>query len=118
MHILAIDDDPDIVEVVRIFLEPLGFDVATAGDGAEALQAVAAQNFDLILCDVGLPKRSGLEVCQVLRDQGYPGKLVLMTGWDTRAVLADKRVGACDGVLKKPFLGMDLLQVVNSLVAT
>jgi CheY-like chemotaxis protein len=117
-RILAVDDDPDIVDVVRTFLEPLGFEVATASEPDQAIDTALARPFDLILCDLGLPKRSGLDVCEVLRESGYRGKLVLMTGWDMRAVLADKRAGACDRVLKKPFLGTDLLHVVNSLFAT
>jgi two-component system NtrC family sensor kinase len=117
-RILAVDDDPDIVDVVRIFLEPLGFEVAVASEPEQALRVAAEQQFDVILCDVGLPKRSGLDVCHELREQGFAGKLVLMTGWDARAVLADKRVAGCDRVLKKPFLGTDLLQVVTSLVVS
>jgi signal transduction histidine kinase len=116
--ILAVDDDPDIVDVVRTFLEPLGFEVTTASEADQAIGAATSRTFDLILCDLGLPRRSGLDVCQTLRESGYRGKLVLMTGWDMRAVLADKRAGACDRVLKKPFLGTDLLHVVNSLFAT
>jgi signal transduction histidine kinase/CheY-like chemotaxis protein len=116
--ILAVDDDPDIVDVVRTFLEPLGFDVATASEADQAIRVATDRAFDMILCDLGLPKRSGLDVCQALRESGYRGKLVLMTGWDMRAVLADKRAGACDRVLKKPFLGTDLLHVVTSLFAT
>jgi len=115
-RILAVDDDPDIVEVVRIFLEPLGYQVAIASDAEKALSVAAEEPFDLILCDVGLPKRSGLDVCQALRERGYVGKLVLMTGWDARTVLADKRARSCDTVLKKPFLGTELLHVVRSLV--
>ena len=115
-NILAIDDDVDVADVVRAFLEPLGYHVVIAHEPDDALGLATAESFDLILCDVGLPKRSGLDVCQSLRDAGFRGRLVLMTGWDSRAVMADARAKACDTLLKKPFLGTELLRVVDSLL--
>jgi len=116
--ILAVDDDADVVFIVRAYLEPLGYDVVLATDADQALDAASAQSFDLILCDVGMPKRSGLDVCQSLRDAGYRGKLVLMTGWDVQTVKEDSRAAVCDMLLKKPFLGADLLQVMDILLAS
>ena len=77
----------------------------------------ASETFDLVLCDVGLPGgRSGLDVCYALRDSGFRGKLVLMTGWDGGAVNADGRASSCDTILGKPFMGEELLQVIDSLL--
>lgn len=117
-RILAVDDDADVVTIIRAYLEPLGYDVDVALDADQALDTAANHRFDLILCDVGMPKRSGLEVCQTLRDSGYRGKLVLMTGWDSQTVRADRRADGCDTLLKKPFLGADLRQVIDDLLTT
>lgn len=115
-RILAVDDDPDVVDIIRAFLEPLGYELATATDASKALAAAKAQAFDLVLCDMGLPKQSGLDVCRLLRDAGYQGKLVLMTGWDTQALSADPRAPVYDTLLKKPFVSNDLIHVIDSLL--
>lgn len=115
--ILAVDDDPDILFIIRSYLEPLGHDVAVALGGDQALDAANTQPFDIILCDVGMPKRNGLDVCHSLRASGYRGKLVLMTGWDKQLVKADGRATSCDQFLSKPFEGADLLQVIDTLMA-
>ena len=116
-RILAIDDDPDVVYIVRAYLEPHGHAVSTATGSAEALAIAAVQPFDLVLCDIGMPKQNGIDVCRSLRDRGYRGKLVLMTGWENYGLSDDQRRLGCDTLLKKPFLGADLLQVIDTLLA-
>lgn len=114
--ILAVDDDPDILVVVRAYLEPLGYQVTTATNADQAIGIVAAHRFDLVLCDVGMPKRSGLDVCQTLHESGFDGRIVLMTGWESASVKSDERAAECDMILKKPFLGADLLEAIDSLL--
>jgi signal transduction histidine kinase/CheY-like chemotaxis protein len=115
-RILAVDDDPDVMEIICHYLKPLGYEVFTATDPAQAIEAATSQVFDLVLCDLGLPKQSGLDVCVSLRQAGYRGKLVLMTGWDTQALSTDQRAAECDLLLKKPFRGTELIQVIDSLL--
>jgi signal transduction histidine kinase/CheY-like chemotaxis protein len=115
-RILAVDDDPDVAFIVRAFLEPLGYRVAVATTADQALSLARTETFDLVLCDVGLPGKSGLDVCHALRESGFGGKLVLMTGWDGGAVKADGRAAACDTILGKPFMGEELLQVIDALL--
>jgi CheY-like chemotaxis protein len=116
-RILAIDDDPDIVYIIRAFLEPLGYEVITATGARQAIDLAASERFDLVLCDIGMPEQSGLDVCQILRQTGYQGKLVLMTGWDSHSLTHDRRAAECDTLLKKPFVGPDLVHVIDSLLA-
>src|SRR5204863_217848 len=79
-------------------------EVATATGPAQALDAIGLQGFDLVLCDIGMPGQSGLDMPRALRERGYAGKLVLMTGWDSHALSADPRLAECDTLLKKPFV--------------
>jgi signal transduction histidine kinase len=116
-RILAVDDDPDVVYIIRAFLEPLGYELATATDPIQAIAAAKSEAFDLVLCDIGLPRQSGVDVCRLLRETGYQGKLVLMTGWDTHALTADQRAPAWDTLLKKPFVCTDLVNVIDTLLA-
>jgi CheY-like chemotaxis protein len=115
-RILAIDDDPDVVDIIGAYLEPHGHAVATATTSAEALEIAAAQAFDLVLCDIGMPKQNGIDVCRTLRDIGYRGKLVLMTGWENYELSDEQRAVGFDNVIKKPFLGADLLAVIERVL--
>jgi signal transduction histidine kinase len=115
-RILAIDDDPDVVYIIRAYLEPHGHTVATATSSAQALETAAAQAFDLVLCDIGMPKQNGIDVCRSLRDTGYRGKLVLMTGWDNYELTDEQRAVAFDTLIKKPFLGADLLAMIENVL--
>ncbi len=114
--ILIIDDDEDIVAVIRAFLEPTGHEVVTAYDADQALMIAAAQTFDLILCDVGMPRRNGLDVCQALQETGYQGKFALMTGWEIQHIRNDPRVAGCARILSKPFFGEDLIREIDALL--
>jgi CheY-like chemotaxis protein/nitrogen-specific signal transduction histidine kinase len=117
-RILAIDDDPDVVYIIQAYLDPLGHAVATATTSDEALAMAAEQAFDVVLCDIGMPKRNGIDVCRALRESGYRGKLVLMTGWENYHLSDDQRAVASDTMLKKPFLGADLIGALDALLAT
>lgn len=66
-RILVVDDDPDVTASMRCLLEVLGHEVASAGSGPEALQALAAQRADLVLCDIGMPGMNGFEVVRSIR---------------------------------------------------
>jgi two-component system response regulator QseB len=89
--------------------------VTAADDGDDAMTKVANDEFDVILMDLGLPKRNGLEVVRAMRGEGIASKIVLMTGWDGEAVGADPRISFCDTMLQKPFRRRELDGVLSSL---
>ena len=92
LRILVVDDEPEFVAVVRETLLQNGHEVTGADDGDDAMSQVARHDFDVILMDLGLPKRNGLEVVRAMRGEGISSKIVLMTGWDGEMVGADPRV--------------------------
>jgi signal transduction histidine kinase len=114
--ILVVDDDEDIVAVICAFLEPLGHEVVTACDADQALVIAATRAFDLILCDIGMPKRNGLDVCQALQETGFQGKIALMTGWEIQHIRSDPRAVGCARILSKPFFGEDLIREIDALL--
>ena len=67
--ILIVEDEPDIQELLRTYLEDAGYETAVAGDGVAALDMFHAQPFDLVLLDVLLPKIDGFGVCELIRRQ-------------------------------------------------
>ena len=67
--ILIADDEPDILEIVSYNLGKEGYEVYTAKDGNEAIERAKQLNPDLIILDVMMPKKTGVEVCSILRSQ-------------------------------------------------
>jgi CheY-like chemotaxis protein len=66
--ILVVDDSPVVVDLVREALQGDGYDVITARDGLEALDAVKRQRFDLILLDIDMPRMNGYQLCKLLKN--------------------------------------------------
>ena len=87
MKILCIDDEADFRENLVEFLEDLGHDVTEASDGAQGLELVRAQLPDLIICDRSMPKMTGTELLEALRNDGaIPDSLpfLFLTALDDR----------------------------------
>ena len=82
-RILVADDNHDAAVSLSMILELLGNEVRTAGDGAEAVQVADVFRPDLILLDIGMPKLTGYEACQQIRQQPWSQDVVLvaLTGW-------------------------------------
>jgi DNA-binding response OmpR family regulator len=66
--ILVVDDDPDILEAISMILESQGYKVVTACDGVEGLANLKAENPDLLILDLLMPKMDGFAVCKELQD--------------------------------------------------
>jgi DNA-binding response OmpR family regulator len=109
--ILIVDDEPDILNLAKITLENEGFELVTASNGVEALEKAKTEFPDLIFLDVVMPGKSGLEVCNILKNQPCTKniQIVMFTvlGRDIDKMLSMK-VGA-DGHFTKPFTPDELV---------
>ena len=115
-RILVVDDEPAIVDALRMVLEGAGYRVATAGSGKECLAAIARDPCDLVLLDLMLPDRPGLEVLRdVLRvDRKLP--VVMLTAYGTiEAAVEATRVGASN-FLTKPWNNSKLLLEIGQIL--
>ena len=74
--ILVIDDDPNITDLLKMYLEKEGYEVKTAADGQEGLTTFKLYEPDLVLLDVMLPRQDGLQICREIRD--HSSKPVIM----------------------------------------
>jgi DNA-binding response OmpR family regulator len=113
-RILAVDDSPTILEMIKAILIAGGYDVITAADGQEALSAARAEKPDLILLDVMLPKLDGYRVCRLLKfDQNYKHIPIIMLTAKTeeQSMATGLRTGA-DQYLTKPIEPERLLSAV------
>jgi len=100
--VLVVDDEKLIVKGIRFSLEQDGMEVACAYDGEEALQLVKENDFDIILLDVMLPKLSGFEVCQQIRDFSNVPIIMLTAKTDDMDKILGLDYGA-DDYMTKPF---------------
>lgn len=79
-RVLIVDDEPEAVELLQEFLGAKGYDVITAGDGAEAVRKVMDERPHLILLDVRMPKMDGLEVLRRVREIDKEVGVIMVTG--------------------------------------
>jgi two-component system alkaline phosphatase synthesis response regulator PhoP len=115
--ILIADDDPDILEILRYNLVQEGYDVSTAKDGDEALEKARKVNPDLIVLDVMMPRKTGVEVCQWLRTQTAFQKtlIIFLTAVsDDLAQIRGLETGA-DDYLTKPLSPKVFLSRIQAL---
>ncbi|WP_067494931.1 response regulator transcription factor [Actinoplanes sp. TFC3] len=115
-HVLVVDDDPTVSDVVRRYLEQDGCRVRLVGDGPGALTAAAAERPDLVVLDLMMPGLDGLEVCRRLRllDSGLPVVMLTALGEEADRVLG-LEVGA-DDYVTKPFSPRELVLRIRSVL--
>ncbi|HKP86701.1 MAG TPA: response regulator transcription factor, partial [Blastocatellia bacterium] len=112
--VLIIEDEPDMVLGLKDNFEYEGYDVVVARDGREGLDRAMADNPDLILLDIMLPKMSGLDVCRALRSNGLDTPVIMLTA---RGQEIDKVIGlemGADDYVTKPFSIKELLARVRA----
>jgi two-component system phosphate regulon response regulator PhoB len=117
-RILVVDDEPDLLELVRFNLAQLGFEVGTAATGLEGLERIRRERPDLVVLDVMLPDLPGTEVCRRIRsDPELVGVPVLMLTARTEEI--DRVVGlelGADDYVTKPFSPRELALRVQAIL--
>ncbi|WP_431961719.1 response regulator transcription factor [Actinacidiphila sp. bgisy160] len=114
-HVLVVDDDATVSEVVAGYLNRAGFDVDVASDGLTAVALAAARAPDLVVLDLMLPGMDGLEVCRRIRDGGPTPVIMLTARGDEEDRILGLEVGA-DDYVTKPFSPRELVLRVESVL--
>mgnify|MGYP001028576896 CR=1 FL=1 len=115
-RILLIEDDPDITELVRINLEDAGYRLDSAADGEKGLETALAQEIDLVILDLQLPRMDGLEVCRQLQQRKRHLPILMLT---SRSEEVDRVLGlelGADDYLTKPFSIRELVARVRAIL--
>lgn len=114
IHILAVDDEPSITELLRLSLSRAGYQCVCAGDGIEAASLIENHVFDLILLDIMMPGIDGFELMEYIKATGIP--VIFLTA---KNAVADRvkglRMGAEDYIIK-PFDILELLARVDGVL--
>ena len=116
--ILIADDEPNIVAAIEFLLTQRGYEVHTARDGSEALQAVERVVPDLVLLDVMMPQMSGYEVCQNIRKRAEWRhiKVVMLSAKGRDAEVVKGLAVGADLYVTKPFSTRDLMARIEALL--
>ena len=114
--ILLVEDEPGLVTTLGDRLRSEGYKVETAPNGVEGLSRAVSDCFDLIILDLMLPRKNGLDVCRDLRQQGFATPILMLTA---RGQIVDRVIGlkiGADDYLTKPFDMLELLARVEALL--
>ena len=114
LRILVVDDNEDVCEIMYGVLARGGHDVKTVDDGVEAIALAGKEKYDLVLCDLLMPKIHGYEVIKAIVKLDKIPKIGIMTGWNEKL----KPIGEdckVDFILKKPFKHAELAKHINEL---
>ena len=115
-RILLIEDDPGLSLILSDVLRSEGYAVETASDGERGLQLATSEHFDLLILDVGLPKKNGFDVLRDLRQRGTTTPAIMLTA---RGQAIDKILGlklGADDYLTKPFDTGELLARLEAIL--
>jgi len=113
--VLIVDDQPDIVRLVRDYLERAGFRVLTASDGEQALQVARSSHPDLVILDLTLPRLDGLNVARALRRDGDVPIIMLTARTEESDRVAGLELGA-DDYVTKPFSAREMVARVRAVL--
>ena len=116
-RILVAEDNEAIQDVVFRILDFMGFEVALAGNGVEALSLFLANPFDLVLTDLEMPIMDGWRLTHCIKERSPNTPVVLMTGSDRETVWKKVERGPVDSVIFKPFRLEDLQRTVQGALA-
>jgi two-component system sensor histidine kinase ChiS len=118
--VVAVDDDPSTLRVMRILLEGNGFEVRTASNGEEALQMLRQIVPTVMILDVELPGMSGLDLCQIIKRNQRLARVpvIFLTGHGTPQEYATGHAAGAVAYVVKPYKGERLVQLVRMLAAS
>lgn len=116
--ILIVDDEPNILLSLEYLMQREGFDVRVARDGLQAIQAIESDAPDLVLLDVMMPGKTGLEVCQHVRanDRFRAVQIVMLTAKGRETDVAKGLALGANAYVTKPFSTRDLVAQVRALL--
>jgi len=102
LNILVVDDEEEICKVLDQFLSKSGNKVKAVDNGADAMELINSEHFDLVLCDLAMPDVSGYDVIKAINGLGKRPKIGIITGWGEKIKPMGENIKV-DFILKKPF---------------
>ena len=116
ISILLIEDEPDVVNFVKKGLGEESFEVSVALNGFDGLEMVLNNQYDIVLLDIMIPEKNGIEVCKEIRAKGIQTPILFLTALNTPDNIALGLNSGADDYLVKPFKFNELIARVNAIL--
>jgi len=119
--ILIIDDDPAILTMLKKMLEKAGFEVDIANNGSEGLEKIECCTPDLLVTDIVMPEKEGLELIFYLRRKNPGLKIVAISGggrFNYEGYLTSAKLLGADLIFQKPLVHKEFVQAISDLINT
>ena len=116
ISILLIEDEPDVVDFVKKGLGEESFEVSVALNGVDGLQMALNNPYDIILLDIMIPEKNGMEVCKEIRDHGTKTPILFLTALNTPDNIALGLNSGADDYLVKPFKFNELVARIRAIL--
>jgi len=113
--ILIVDDEPNICEIIRLYVEKEGYDAVIANDGGNAVEKYKSETPDLVLLDIMLPVKDGWQVCREIRAVGNTPIIMLTAKGETFDKVLGLELGA-DDYMVKPFEPKELVARIKAVL--
>jgi two-component system, chemotaxis family, chemotaxis protein CheY len=114
-RVLVVDDEPEIRQMVHELLTRAGYDVTEAADGKLAIEALQKQPFDVVISDILMPEKDGLEVIMFLQRESPLTKCIAMSAPSNRVFLQSAQLLGATRVIEKPFTASELESALRDL---
>jgi len=115
-RILIVDDEPQIRNMLREWLTRSGFDVADAADGKQAIEILRRESFDVVIADILMPEKDGLEVIMYLQRESPLTKCVAISSPSNRVFLQSAQLLGATRVVEKPLTGADVEAAIRDVL--
>ncbi len=115
-RILVVDDEPEIRRMVTEMLSRAGYDVVEASDGKLAIEALNKQSFDLVIADILMPEKDGLEIIMYLQRERPMTKCIAMSAPSNRVFLQSAELLGATRVIEKPFTAAEMEATVSDVL--
>lgn len=116
MGILLVEDEPNVVSVIKRGLAEFGYEVSVAANGATGLQMALDHDFDLVILDVMLPVMDGIQVCKLIRQHKQTMPVIMLTALDSTENIINGLDSGADDYLVKPFKIAELAARLRTLL--
>lgn len=113
IHILVVDDEEMMRELLNKILSREGYNIITACDGEDALQKIASQKFDIVISDMKMPKMNGFELLKHIKADYQNISVIIMTAYGDTYTVKDALLLGADEYITKPFKSYEITLVVE-----
>jgi DNA-binding response OmpR family regulator len=117
MKILVVDDEPIVLNCCQRILQDQGHAVHLVGSADEAITAMEDEPFEILLVDIMMPVRDGIDLIREIKEKWPETSIIVMTGYSTPETIRKSRSARADRFISKPFTPDELLEILDPILS-